>query len=163
MFVYVSLIEMHTVAGNMMKILTNFPYSHITFSFDEDLNSCHAIQAMNEHTPLVANYVNENSSYYVIDNKRNRKIRIVKYKIPVTEEEKNKFLNFYNQNNFDYSFEEFIELHMFPIDALEIYTEDNERIAFIDFIPDGDVYLIWIDVYEKEYQEKLIDLIQQII
>ena len=90
--------------------------------------------------------------------------RILKIdKNEITEEEKNQFLNFYNQNNFDYSFEEFIELHMFPIDALEIYTEDNEKIAFIDFIPDGDVYLIWIDVYEKEYQAKLIDLIQQII
>lgn len=81
----------------------------------------------------------------------------------ITEEEKNEFLIFYNQNNFDYSFEEFIELHMFPIDVLDIYTKDNEKIAFIDFIPDGDVYLIWIDVYEKEYQSKLIDLIQQII
>ena len=90
--------------------------------------------------------------------------RILKIdKNEITEEEKNQFLNFYNQNNFDYSFEEFIELHMFPIDALEIYTKDNEKIAFIDFIPDGDVYLIWIDVYEKEYQAKLIDLIQQII
>ena len=90
--------------------------------------------------------------------------RILKIdKNEITEEEKNKFLIFYNQNNFDYSFGEFIELHMFPIDALEIYTKDNEKIAFIDFIPDGDVYLIWIDVYEKEYQAKLIDLIQQII
>ena len=81
----------------------------------------------------------------------------------ITEEEKNKFLIFYNQNNLDYSFEEFIELHMFPIDVLEIYTKDNQKIAFIDFIPDGDVYLIWIDVYKKEYQSKLIDLIKQII
>ena len=90
--------------------------------------------------------------------------RILKIdKNEITEEEKNKFLIFYNQNNFDYSFGEFIELHMFPIDALEIYIKDNEKIAFIDFIPDGDVYLIWIDVYEKEYQAKLIDLIQQII
>lgn len=98
---------------------------------------------------------------YILKSDGKRVLKIDKNEI--TEEEKNKFLNFYNQNNFDYSFEEFIELHMFPIDALEIYTEDNERIAFIDFIPDGDVYLIWIDVYEKEYQEKLIDLIQQII
>lgn len=98
---------------------------------------------------------------YILKSDGKRLLKIDKNEI--TEEEKNKFLNFYNQNNFDYSFEEFIELHMFPIDALEIYTEDNERIAFIDFIPDGDVYLIWIDVYEKEYQEKLIDLIQQII
>lgn len=98
---------------------------------------------------------------YILKSDGKRLLKIDKNEI--TEEEKNKFLNFYNQNNFDYSFEEFIELHMFPIDALEIYTEVNEKIAFIDFIPDGDVYLIWIDVYEKEYQEKLIDLIQQII
>lgn len=98
---------------------------------------------------------------YILKSDGKRLLKIDKNEI--TEEEKNKFLNFYNQNYFDYSFEEFIELHMFPIDALEIYTEDNEKIAFIDFIPDGDVYLIWIDVYEKEYQEKLIDLIQQII
>lgn len=98
---------------------------------------------------------------YILKSDGKRLLKIDKNEI--TEEEKNKFLNFYSQNNFDYSFEEFIELHMFPIDALEIYTEDNEKIAFIDFIPDGDVYLIWIDVYEKEYQEKLIDLIQQII
>ena len=98
---------------------------------------------------------------YILKSDGKRLLKIDKNEI--TEEEKNKFLNFYSQNNFDYSFEEFIELHMFPIDALEIYTEDNGKIAFIDFIPDGDVYLIWIDVYEKEYQEKLIDLIQQII
>ena len=98
---------------------------------------------------------------YILKSDGKRLLKIDKNEI--TEEEKNKFLNFYNQNNFDYSFEEFIELHMFPIDALEIYTEDNEKIAFIDFIPDGDVCLIWIDVYEKEHQSKLIDLIQQII
>ena len=98
---------------------------------------------------------------FILKSNGKRLLKIDKNEI--TEEEKNKFLIFYNQNNFDYSFEEFIELHMFPIDALEIYTKDNEKIAFIDFIPDGDAYLIWIDVYEKEYQAKLIDLIQQII
>lgn len=107
------------------------------------------------------NLLTKLSFNYILKSDGKRLLKIDKNEI--TEEEKNKFLNFYNQNNFDYSFEEFIELHMFPIDALEIYTEVNEKIAFIDFIPDGDVYLIWIDVYEKEYQEKLIDLIQQII
>ena len=81
----------------------------------------------------------------------------------INEEEKREFLNFYEKNNFEYTFKEFIELYIFPISTLEIYTKSNIKIAFIDFIPDGDVYLIWIDVYEKEYQEKLIDLIQQII
>ena len=105
--------------------------------------------------------LNKLSFNYILKSKGKRFNIFDKNKM--TEEEKNEFLRFYNQNNFNYSFEEFIELNMFPTDVLEIYTKDNEKIAFIDFIPDGDVYLIWIDVYEKEYQSKLIDLIQQII
>ena len=105
--------------------------------------------------------LNKLSFNYILKSKGKRFNKFDKNKM--TEEEKNKFLRFYNQNNFNYSFEEFIELNMFPTDVLEIYTKDNEKIAFIDFMPDGDVYLIWIDVYEKEYQSKLIDLIQQII
>lgn len=105
--------------------------------------------------------LNKLSFNYILKSKGKRFNIFDKNKM--TEEEKNEFLRFYNQNNFNYSFEEFIELNMFPTDVLEIYTKNNEKIAFIDFIPDGNVYLIWIDVYEKEYQSKLIDLIQQII
>ena len=105
--------------------------------------------------------LNNLSLNYILKSGGKRLLKIDKNKI--TEKEKNEFLIFYNQNNYDYSFEEFIELNMFPIDVIDIYTKDNEKIAFIDFIPDGDVCLIWIDVYEKEHQSKLIDLIQQII
>ena len=96
-FVYVALIEMHTWAGSIIKFLTGIPYSHITISFDENLESCHAIQTLNEHTPLIANYVNENPSYYVINNNKQKKVRIAKYKIPVTEEEKKNIEEFINE------------------------------------------------------------------
>ena len=96
-FVYVALVEMHTWAGNIIKFLTGIPYSHITISFDENLESCHAIQTLNEHTPLIANYVNENPSYYVINDNKKKKIRIAKYKIPVTEEEKKNIEEFINE------------------------------------------------------------------
>ncbi|MBQ2710940.1 MAG: hypothetical protein IJF66_03240 [Clostridia bacterium] len=70
---------------------------------------------------------------------------------------------FYQQNDFEYSFEEFIELEMFPISTLEVYDINNDKIAFIDFMPDGDVDSVWIDVYSKEHQLKLVGLIKGVI
>ncbi|MBO5328094.1 MAG: hypothetical protein J6B04_02845 [Clostridia bacterium] len=105
--------------------------------------------------------LNKLSLNYILKSEGKTLLKIEKNEI--TKEEKNQFLNFYNQNNFKYTFEEFIELNIFPVGTLEIYTKDNNKIAFIDFMPDGDVYLIWIDIYKKEYQTKLIELLQQII
>lgn len=94
MFVYVALVEMHTTAGSLMKFFTRTPYSHVTFSFDESLEDCHAIQARNIGTPLVAGYVNENKSYWI---KNEKNIRFVKYKIPVTEDEVEKIKTFLDE------------------------------------------------------------------
>lgn len=94
MFVYVALVEMHTTAGSLMKFFTRTPYSHVTFSFDENLEDCHAIQARNIGTPLVAGYVNENKSYWI---KNEKNIKYVRYKIPATEEEIEKIKTFLNE------------------------------------------------------------------
>lgn len=94
MFVYVALVELHTVAGTLMNFFTRIPYSHVTFSFDENLEDCHAVQAKNIGTPLVAGYVNENKSYWI---KNEKNIRFVKYKIPVTEDEIEKIKAFLNE------------------------------------------------------------------
>lgn len=91
MFVYVALIEMHTIAGTLMNFFTGIPYSHVTFSFDENLEDCHAVQARNIGTPLIAGYVNENKSYWIT---RRKNARYVKYKIPATEEEIEKIKKF---------------------------------------------------------------------
>ena len=94
MFVYVALVELHTIAGRLMKLFTGIPYSHVSFSFDENLEDCHAVQARNIGTPLVAGYVNENKTYWI---KNDKNIRYVKYKIPVTEMEAQKIKEFITQ------------------------------------------------------------------
>ena len=82
----------------------------------------------------------------------------------IEEKEKKDFLDFYEHNEFNYSFEEFLELTMFPAGTVELLSKNNEeKIAFINFVPDGDVDLIWMDVYDKEHKQKLINLIEKII
>lgn len=84
--------------------------------------------------------------------------------LKITDEEKNEYLKFYKQNNFKYSFDEFLQLAIFPIGSLEVFSkENNEKIAFIDFVPDGDVNMIWIDVFEDKFQNDLIKLINDLI
>ena len=99
--------------------------------------------------------------YYILKSEGETIFKINKNKI--TEDEKKEFLKFYEQNNFVYTFEEFIELTMFPIGALEIYTKDNDKIAFIDFMPDGDVCSIWMDIYNMNYKQRLLDLIKDVV
>ncbi|MBE5731015.1 MAG: hypothetical protein E7350_03610 [Clostridiales bacterium] len=82
----------------------------------------------------------------------------------ITEEERKELLKFYEQYDVDYSFEEFIELHMFPVGELDLYSKDRtKKIAFIDFVPDGDVYSIWIDVFDQNSKENLVQIIRNII
>lgn len=85
-------------------------------------------------------------------------------KFKITDEEKKEYLKFYKQNDFHYSFEEFLALTIFPVGTLELLSkENNEKIAFIDFVPDGDVNMIWINVYDKKSRNSLFDLINNLI
>lgn len=95
--------------------------------------------------------------------KSNDKMILKIDKSAIKDDEKTELLNFYKQNDFKYSFEEFIELYVFPIDVLDIFSTSNKKIATIDFMPDGDVDSIWIDIYTQEHKQKLISLIQKLI
>ena len=87
----------------------------------------------------------------------------------VTREDLIYIENIFNNNGWvldfnDYTFEEFLELAMFPVGIVELLSKNNEeKIAFIDFVPDGDVDLFWIDVYDKEHQQKLLNTIREIL
>ncbi len=84
-------------------------------------------------------------------------------KTKISDEEKKEYLSFYNQNDFHYSFEEFLELAIFPVETIELLSKaNNEKIAFIDFVPDGDVNMIWIDVYDIRNKYILLNIINNL-
>lgn len=105
--------------------------------------------------------LNKLASEYIL--KLEDKIILKIDKSEIDDEMKVGLQNCYQQNDFEYPLEEFIELAMFPISTLDVYTINNDKIAFIDFMPDGDVDSIWIDIYTQEHKQKLISLIQKLI
>lgn len=84
-YVYIALIYIPSAVGRFVKFWTRYDYSHVTFSFDEKLENCHAFSRVKEHTPFVGGYVNEKKSYYTSGN--DIAIDTIIYKIPVTDDE----------------------------------------------------------------------------
>ena len=84
-YVYIALLYIPSAVGRFVKFFTWYGYSHVTFSFDESLENCHAFSRIKEDTPFVGGYVNEKKSYYTSG--KDVKINTIVYKIPVTDAE----------------------------------------------------------------------------
>ena len=80
----------------------------------------------------------------------------------ISEEDTKDLMQFYEQNDFEYSFDELVELSLFPIGSFELFSKEGEKIAFFDLMPDGDVDSIWIDVFIKKYHQELLDFVNDI-
>ena len=86
-YVYIALIYIPSAVGTFTKLTTGYGYSHATFSFDENLESCHAFSRLQKDTTFIGGYINENKSHYIYDTNKNVKIDTIIYKIPVTQQE----------------------------------------------------------------------------
>lgn len=84
-YVYIALLYIPSTVGKFVKFWTRYGYSHVTFSFDEDLSTCHAFSRVKENTPFVGGYTKEYKSYYTSG--KDVKINVIIYKIPVTDSE----------------------------------------------------------------------------
>lgn len=84
-YVYVALLYIPSGVGEFVKFWTRYGYSHVTFSFDENLETNHAFSRVKENTPFVGGYVCERKSYYTSG--KDVDIDTIIYKIPVTEQE----------------------------------------------------------------------------
>lgn len=62
------------------------------------------------------------------------------------------------------TFEEFLELVRFPVGSVTLMSKEGKgKIAHLDFEPDGDVNMVWIDVFCSEIKNDLLCLIESVI
>jgi len=94
-YVYIALLYLPFAVGRFIKFFTWYGYSHVTFSFDDSLESCHAFCQLKKDTPLVGGYINEKKSYYTFG--KDVKINTIIYKIPVTDEEYEKIKEYIDE------------------------------------------------------------------
>ena len=70
----------------------------------------------------------------------------------------------YIEAGFGCTFKEFLELVCFPIGSVTLLSKENkEKIAHVDFEPDGDVNTIWIELFCSEIKSNLLFLIGSLI
>ena len=82
----------------------------------------------------------------------------------LTLSDKMEYTSAYNEAGFGCTFEEFLELVCFPIGSVILLSKENkEKLAYVDFEPDGDVNMIWIELFSSEIKNDLLLLIDLLI
>ena len=81
----------------------------------------------------------------------------------LTFDEETKYASIYNQSDWNCNFEEFLELVCFPIGSVTLLSKENkEKVALVDFEPDGDVNMIWIELFCSRIKNDLLLLIDSL-
>lgn len=121
-YIYVTMVQLPTLANKCASKLTGFPYIHASLSFDENLEKLYAFQIKNKDTPLVGGFVEELHSFY-FHGQKNIFIKEMVFKIPVTDDEYEKIVNFVTQikNDTEYIFNYVSALFMFTIGGIKAY------------------------------------------
>lgn len=79
-------------------------------------------------------------------------------------DDKREYTSAYIEAGLGCTFEEFVALVCFPIGSVTLLSKENkEKIAHVDFEPDGDVNTIWIELFRSEIKKQLLFLIDSLI
>lgn len=94
-YVYITMVQLPTLANKCMKVFTNFDYSHTSISFDEKLATLYSFQGKNRKVLLVGGFVKETHDTYF--HRKNVSLKEMVFKVPVSDDDYNKIFNFIKQ------------------------------------------------------------------
>lgn len=121
-YIYVTMVQLPTIANKCAATLTRFPYVHSSLSFDKNLEKLYAFQIKNKGSPLVGGFVEEMHSFY-FHGKKDIGIKELVFKVPVADNEYENVLNLVEtiRNDSEYVFNYVSALFMFVTGGIKAY------------------------------------------
>ena len=102
------------------------------------------------------------SKHYILTAENGEVIEDIKPDKPEFDEAE--FKPAYLEADLGCTFEEFLELVQFPVGSVTLMSKEGKgKIAHLDFEPDGDVNMVWIDVFCSEIKNDLVLLIESVL
>ena len=96
---YIILPESETTVAKIARKLTNYPYTHVTMSLDDNLEIFYSYSRLRNDSPLISGFAKEYRSH--LASKQGVKLKCKIFKIPITNNEYKKINEFIKTNEED--------------------------------------------------------------
>jgi len=96
---YVVLPRSETLVAKIARMLTKYPYSHVTLSLDDNLEVFYSFSRLRNDSPLISGFAKEYRSH--LASKQGVKLNCKIFKIPITDGEYKKIEDYIDTNKND--------------------------------------------------------------
>lgn len=119
--IYITMVQLPTVANKITRLMTGFDYSHSSLSFDENLETLYSFQVKNRKVFLVGGLVKETHDTYF--HGKDVSLKEMVFKVPVADDEYKKIRDFVQQltDDQEYIFNYVSALFMFMLGGVKSY------------------------------------------
>lgn len=120
-YIYITMVQLPTVANKITKLMTGSDYSHASLSFDENLSTLYSFQVKNRKVFLVGGFVEETQDMYF--HGKNVSLKETIFKVPVADNEHAAIVEFVKQvgDDKEYMFNYVSALLMFTFGGVKSY------------------------------------------
>lgn len=124
-YIYIILIKALTGLGKFIRKISNYDYTHIAMSFDDELDDFITFSRKKHYSPFNAGFMHEKREHYAFGKNKNVKVKV--YKIPVSKSNIKIIKEYINkiENDNEYIFNLYSMITMPIFHGIRIYKAHN--------------------------------------
>lgn len=124
-YIYIILIKALTGLGKFSRKISNYDYTHIAMSFDDELDDFITFSRKKHYSPFNAGFMHEKREHYAFG--KNKSVKVKVYKIPVSKSNIKIIKEYINkiENDNEYIFNLYSMITMPIFHGIRIYKAHN--------------------------------------